>query len=294
MHKLAKILFSFLEKVTGKKLVYIPKDRDLQNKTAVKTEEGFWYVGDVSDTHDLAYGILHNGVLEKSETKLVKSILLKWLESKAAINFYDVGANTGYYGVLAAFLGQGKIKVNSFEPLLEFCEAIKESSQVNGLENLILVNNFALGSKNEDAEISLAGTGSSLNPNFLGTANKQKRKVSVKKLDDYVNGQKNLAPDFVKIDVEGFELEVLKGAEETIKTYKPVLYVEVAKSLSNLGRDFVNGDFEKVFKFLEKFAYKPFLFNGQKLVPVEKSFNQAGVHMFLFLPENAQEITKIF
>ncbi|MBL8030446.1 MAG: FkbM family methyltransferase [Candidatus Doudnabacteria bacterium] len=286
MHKIARLILGWLERALGKKIVYVPGTRHLQNKTAVKTEQGFWYVGDITDTHDLAYGILHNGVLEKNETELVKKILESWLGSGQRVNFYDIGANSGYYGILAAFLGKGKIRTYSFEPLREFCESLRETSRINSLDSLVSVNNFALGSKNGEAEITLAGTGSSLNPRFLGLNVNNKRKVVVKKLDDYINTQADLVPNFIKIDVEGFEFEVLIGAEETISKFKPVLYVEIARSLNNLGRNFINSDFEKTFSFFERFGYVPFVYERKELSRVDKNFNRQGVFMFLFVPES--------
>ena len=75
-----------------------------------------------------------NGLVEKSETELVINILNHLQTTSQLINFYDVGANSGYYGILAAYLGKGKINTYSFEPLSEYTEMIKETVIMNELD----------------------------------------------------------------------------------------------------------------------------------------------------------------
>lgn len=71
--------------------------------------------------------------------------------------------------------------------------------------------------------------------------------VEVRVLDDL-----NLAPDFVKIDVEGFELPVLRGLARTLERHSPVVLVER------------NDEFEKVYEFLRGLSYAPFSFDAPR------------------------------
>lgn len=108
--KLFNFFIKFLEKIINKKIVYYSKnENNLLGRTAVKSSFGFWYVGDVLDTADISYGILNKGLVEKNETNLVVKILNKLTEERN-ICFYDIGANTGYYGIMAGYLGSGKIR----------------------------------------------------------------------------------------------------------------------------------------------------------------------------------------
>lgn len=66
---------------------------------------------------------------------------------------------------------------------------------------------------------------------------------TVKRLDDF-----NLVPDFIKIDVQGFELEVLRGAEKTIFQHRPILLIETAS--------------ERVMTFLKKYDYGFYTYNS--------------------------------
>lgn len=65
--------------------------------------------------------------------------------------------------------------------------------------------------------------------------------LNVQMLDDFAFGN----VDFIKIDVEGFELEVLKGAESLLQKSSPILYIEI-----------FNDRFDEVNLFLEKIGYQ--------------------------------------
>lgn len=284
LRKLFNILLDFLGKLAGKKVIYYSKNEHNDfGKTAVKSSFGFWYVGNVLDYSDIAYGIFNNGAVEKSETDLVVKILLQLLKEKSELNFYDIGANTGYYGITAAYLGKGKIKCYSFEPIEECCNCIKESVYLNRLEGVIWPFNFALGDKEERRIMYLAGSGSTFDKNFLGNIKVPERMVEVQRLDEVVEKEKLGKPDFMKIDVESYELEVLCGAEKTIKESLPVIFVEIAYSLKNLGRDFINENYDKTLNFFTDLGYKIFCLEGDRLVKIENVHRRNGVRMFLCL-----------
>jgi len=213
--KLFNFFIKFLEKIINKEVIYYSKnENNALGKTAVKSSLGFWYVGNVLDATDISYGILNNGVVEKDETNLVVRILRKLIKDKN-ICFYDVGANTGYYGVMAGYLGKGKIQCYSFEPIKEYCDCLQESIRLNHLENVVKVFNIGLGNKNSKEDLYLSGSGSSFSKDFSRKINIPKRTVEIRKLDDIIQ-EKNLEkPDFIKIDVEGYEYNVLLGGERT-------------------------------------------------------------------------------
>ena len=49
-------------------------------------------------------------------------------------------------------------------------------------------------------------------------------------MDEWIKDNPLENVDFIKVDVEGYELEVLKGSENTIKSFKPVIFIEIAKN----------------------------------------------------------------
>lgn len=74
------------------------------------------------------------------------------------------------------------------------------------------------------------------------------------RLDDF-----NLSPYFIKIDVQGFEYEVLQGGQETLKRYKPVLLIETPS--------------QQVMALLEGLGYKPYYYEPGKLIPGRGALN---------------------
>ena len=123
----------------------------------------------------------------------------------------DVGANVGLWTVP---LSKEFNKVIAFEPMQQVYECLLENTKE--LNNVIL-NNFALGSesKNLNMVFNPENTGNSYIDGTPGN-------IKVKKLDD------SFMPKFglIKIDCERHELEVLKGAVNTLLKYKPIVVVE--------------------------------------------------------------------
>lgn len=290
-----KIFISFLkllEKIAGKKLVYYSNRGVGFGKTAVKSSFGFWYAGDVLDMADIAYGIVNNGAVEKEETDLVAKILKLLMKQKDDICFYDIGANSGYYGILAAYLGRGKIKCYSFEPQMEYFNCLKESIYLNRLEGVMAPFNLALSDKDGEVDIYGGGSGASLEKSFLGAGDFPKRKIKIEKLDDLAKKENLESPDFVKIDVEGHELSVLRGAESVIKNSLPIMFIEIAYSLKEIGRNFVNENYCEIMDFIRDFGYEIFCQDSGKLVKVENEFRRNGVRMFLCLHREKHKLIK--
>lgn len=272
MQKTFSLISRLFEKITGKKLFYLtPNKHNALGKTAVWCELGFWYVGDVYDSADIAYGISQNGLVEKDDTELVVKILSEFVNPVV----YDIGANTGYYGILAAT--KFAATVHSFEPIPEHIACIKESSRINGVKDIVFTHALALGSKEESLELSLSGSGSTLIKNFLGEASFPTLKVTVKTADSL-----NLpAPHFIKIDVEGYEWEVLQGAQKTIKNYKPICFIEIAKTFSE--RNFVHKNWDDIINFFQELDYKIQRNTSDGLIELTDNIPN-GVHMYLFTP----------
>lgn len=272
MHKIFFIVTSWFKKLTGKQLFYItPSNHNSLGKTAAWCDMGFWYVGNVYDSADIAYGIAQNGVVEKEDTDLVVGILSK-LDHPVV---YDIGANTGYYGILAAT--KFNATVHSFEPIPEHILCINESARINRVEDKLTTHTIALGSERGNLELSLAGSGSTLTKDFLGESSAPSLKVSVETLDSL-----NLpAPHFIKIDVEGYEWEVLQGARETISKHRPICFIEIAKEFPE--RKFIHPHFTDIIKFFDEQGYKIERNTVQGLVGIENIPD--GVSMYLCTPE---------
>ncbi|HEY1037272.1 MAG TPA: FkbM family methyltransferase [Candidatus Paceibacterota bacterium] len=281
MKKTIQALLKAAEKITGRKILIA---RDNARQTAVLSDMGFWYAGNILDTADLAHGMLQNGIIEAEETRLVASVLDLIVSSQGRLSLYDIGANTGYYGILAGFKYKGNVSVQSFEPLAYHSAFLKSSIALNRLEQEVTVHQLALGDKNSEETIYVAGSGTSLSKEFVEGAFSGTETVQVRKLDDYANEKSLPNPDFIKIDVEGYEQSVLTGGKQLIEKSLPVLYVEIAKTLRVLGRpEFSNASFGETLSLLASMGYEVYVQNGFKIELFDPASSFDGVRMYLFL-----------
>jgi FkbM family methyltransferase len=149
---------------------------------------------------------------------------------KAGNVFYDVGANVGFFSLLAARLIGPHGNVISFEPLPENLRSLRANVERNRFANVKILP-FALGAANGEQvfQVSERPTWGKLKD--VGTAAPDKYltdiKVIVRRLDDLVIEGAIPPPDFVKIDVEGAEVEVVEGAIETLSRHGPALIIEL-------------------------------------------------------------------
>lgn len=276
MQKIFFIFSYIFEKITKKKLLYLtPNKNNSQGRTAVKSEVGFWYTGNVYDSKDIAYGIAQNGLVERDDTELV----IKILSSIKDPVVYDIGANTGYYGILAAT--KFRAIVHSFEPIQEYISCIEESAFINRIDGIVHTHKLALGSQKGTLELNLSGSGSSLTNSFLGSEKLPKIEVAVETLDD-LNIQ---PPKFIKIDVEGFEWEVLKGAKNTISKHRPICFIEIAKTFSE--RNFIHQNWNEIVKYFTDLDYNIQRNTPTGLLSIDNEIPD-GVFMYLFTPKTTQ------
>jgi len=124
--------------------------------------------------------------------------------------FVDIGANIGSYTILAG--GHVGAKVLSIEPLPKTFEHLKRNIAVNQISDNVTAYNLALG--NEKGQLSFTTTLDTMN--HVATASDTNTiSVPVETLDTIL--EKENDPVLLKIDVEGFETDVLNGAESTLK-----------------------------------------------------------------------------
>jgi len=163
----------------------------------------------------------------------------------------DIGAQYGDYAILCSKIY--KAKVYTFEPLSQNFKEILQNIKLNGLKkDSIKAFNVALGNANKTAMLSYSGE-------MANNSNKgEKIKTTFKKLDSY-----KLKADLLKIDVEGFELNVLDGAIKTIKKYHPRIIIEThSRALEKQTKE-----------FLSKLNYK-LKHEGRSVYNVNKEFDK--------------------
>lgn len=148
-------------------------------------------------------------------------------EFKTARLFVDIGAHHGYFTCLANY--SGVPKVISVEPdRLNFKFLRKNVTQNKFIKNSELIN-MAVGEIKGELEIFGFGTGVSFRKTWGGNVSKRRAIVMMDSLDSLLISEIPLENAVVKIDVEGFELLVIKGALNVIKTAKnSTFFVEIS------------------------------------------------------------------
>ncbi len=154
------------------------------------------------------------------------------LQSKRFINsvkqgdvVLDIGANIGYYSILASKLVGKKGKVYAFEPDPQNIKLLYKNIKLNNCRNITVIE-AALGSKKGKLDLiqDLSNPGESKlsKKNIANSV-----KVKVLTLDQFVKTEKIKKIDLIKIDVEGAEPDVLKGSIKTLRLNKSLkLFIE--------------------------------------------------------------------
>lgn len=210
--------------------VLLPKilipDAKKVNAYVLKTLHGFYLKIDPKKDKGVELSLHETGTYEKGILLFLKSFL------NPGDCFIDVGANIGLISIFASYCVGNNGKVLAYEALPRTAELLQENIALNRVKN-IEVNKFALGSTEGSAMIyenwQINRGGASL---LVKTEDSIAIEVEIYQLDTVL--PEDYRPKMIKIDVEGFELEVLKGAKETIRKFHPVLIVELSENRKNV------------------------------------------------------------
>jgi FkbM family methyltransferase len=142
----------------------------------------------------------------------------------------DIGAHHGLYSLLSSKRVGAAGKVFAFEPSLRERKALRRHLLLNRCRNVVL-ERFALGNKDAESDFYVveewAAGCNSLKPPSVSAGTSLTR-VEVARLDGWLSKHKISNVEFIKLDVEGAELEVLRGAEGLLsRTPRPVILAEV-------------------------------------------------------------------
>ena len=192
-------------------------DPKKQGELVLKTIHGIELRIDPSIDNGVELCLFKTGTYEKG----VLNYIEKNFSGKGA--FIDVGANIGLMSIFTA-VKFPNAQIEAVEAHPKTMQLLKQNCDLNSVEN-VRKHELALG--NDEGEVSIYDNwqvnrgGASL---VVKTETSEVHKVKMKRLDDLDLP----APEMIKIDVEGVELEVLKGAEQTIRAHQPTLIVEIS------------------------------------------------------------------
>ncbi|MGC9947947.1 MAG: FkbM family methyltransferase [Bryobacteraceae bacterium] len=190
---------------------------------------------------------------------------------------YDVGA---FHGILTLFFANRCAQVISYEPNTRNYLRLLENVQLNGLTN-VMVRKLGLGSRPGTGVLvyaPLMSGGGSLNsaPSTRSNMRQESETIAISSFDtDLASGLP--VPDLIKIDVEGYELEVLRGAAHTLATHHPALFLEMHGETMNEKRRKVS----ELVSFLVEAGYRNILHveSGESITLLNSSVAAEG-HLY--------------
>ncbi|MGB5823286.1 MAG: FkbM family methyltransferase [Proteocatella sp.] len=154
----------------------------------------------------------------------------------------DIGANIGNHTVYFAKICKAK-QVYSFEPQKNIFDILQKNLEINNISNKVKLYNMGVGKEHFYASIDVLDT----NNYGMSKINKMnKGSVEINSLDSLLLKEVD-SVDMIKIDVEGMELDVLNGAKEILKKYKPIIYIEAG----------TNREFDGIVNHLKQYQYNP-------------------------------------
>jgi FkbM family methyltransferase len=190
----------------------------------VRLPYGCWWLAGDDEMDDTIF----TGNFEESERRFIQGFL------KPGMTVLDIGAHHGFYTMLASKMVGPTGRVMSFEPSPRERERLLVHLRLNRILDRVSVFPVALGRETAESTLYVvAGRDTGCNSLRPPAVTEPTRAVQVQVTSlDMLLAQQNVARvDFVKMDVEGAELEVLDGAEELLAKYpRPVILAELADS----------------------------------------------------------------
>ena len=133
---------------------------------------------------------------------------------------YDIGANVGYFSLLAAALAGDPGKVYAFEPLPRNITFLQRHKDLNSMDTIEIIE-AAVSDRSGMASFDMGAS------TAMGRiAEEGELKVKMVCLDELLSEGKIDPPDFMKVDVEGAEFLALSGARVLLEEYHPLLFLD--------------------------------------------------------------------
>jgi len=164
------------------------------------------------DDRVITSALVNWGTWEPAETAVLRR------ELRPGDTFLDVGANVGYYTLIASKLVGPTGRVIAFEPDPTSFALLKRSVEANGLSNVTLVQK-ALSDEPGTIKLFLDETNKGAHKIFQYGESRRFVEVAAVRLDDYLEGHEGRI-DLIKIDTEGAEGAILKGMGKTLRRHE--------------------------------------------------------------------------
>jgi len=187
----------------------------------LRVAPGLWWIA----RRDAVSDGIFAGTFEGNERAVFAQLV------QPGMTVIDIGAHAGLYTMIASRLVGDRGRVVAFEPSPRERARLLAHLRLNRCAN-VTVEPVALGDKEGEATLFVvqnSETGcNSLRPGAIGKT--APVTVPLRRLDDYLAGGEITRADVVKMDIEGAELSVLRGAEMLFRSNRPTLLCEIEEA----------------------------------------------------------------
>jgi len=193
---------------------------------------------------------------EKAESDMMECLV------RDGDNFFDIGANIGWYSLRIAG-SLRNTKVYCFEPLPKTWIQLQANLAANNIRN---IQSHHFGFSNQAGSFPFyyypEGSGNASAANLSGRGDVEVVQCQVQTLDSYTAAS-NIRVDFIKCDVEGAELLVFQGGQDTIARDQPIVFSEILRKWS------AKFDYNpnEIFQMFHSLGYRAFSVAGSWLKP---------------------------
>jgi FkbM family methyltransferase len=186
-------------------------------------------IPDIHWTIDIGDGLRMRASLKKHLIFFRRNYLRKERSTAHAISahvpskgtIYDIGANIGLYTLLFA-QDRGK-RVVSFEPSESVLPLLARNIELNDLRNVevqpVLLSNYTGKCRFTLDTVTTCAS-------HVSAQNEPGQDYECWDLDSYILEKHLPAPDVIKLDVEGHEMQILEGMKQTLERHRPIVYLE--------------------------------------------------------------------
>ena len=199
---------------------------------------------------------------------------------------WDIGANIGFYTCLLALQVGETGAVVAFEPAARTCGYLHENVSLNGFMNVTVINK-GIGDKPEQRHLYYSEAGLAEGTASLKYTDRRaaSERVTLDTIDNLV--RELPTPDFIKIDVEGYQLEALRGGEHCLKMHAPLLVAEL-KDVGETNR----ATFEEIEDYISNLGYQLYEIEKHSIRRCEKLSDTTGRNFFL-VKEHSRAFSRI-
>ena len=254
-----------------------------QGVCMITREMGIKMIASPVDQRLVPVDILNFGESERNEIIALKNLIKRNYGDK--FTMIDVGANAGWYSINFAKAFPNS-RIYSFEPIPNTYSLLLLNIDLNGLTNISTIQSGV--SDHEGMATFYYDKQVLANASLANVTEKEdieELDVPLISLDKYCR-EKSIEADVLKVDVEGAELFVFKGARQLLSDKHPVVFTEMLRKWASKFDYHPN----EIIELFENFGYSCFSLCGNKLVPFDTMTDSTKETNFIFVHKEHHRI----